>query len=73
MPHAERLGVLHQFHALLAKSEEAIARIVTEEMGCPISLSRPLQAAIPRMVLESYLELVPALITGARIQIEAQY
>jgi aldehyde dehydrogenase (NAD+) len=57
MPHAERLGVLHQFHALLAKSEEAIARIVTEEMGCPIFLSRPLQAAIPRMVLESYLEL----------------
>jgi aldehyde dehydrogenase (NAD+) len=57
MSHAERLGVLREFHSLFAQNEETFANIVTEEMGCPISLSRPLQAATPRLVLESFLEL----------------
>jgi acyl-CoA reductase-like NAD-dependent aldehyde dehydrogenase len=54
---ADRLGVLRSFLSLYVEHEETIARIVTEEMGCPISLSRTFQAATPWHILESYLEL----------------
>jgi acyl-CoA reductase-like NAD-dependent aldehyde dehydrogenase len=54
---SERVDVLRRFAALYAENEETIASLVTEEMGCPISLSRTFQAASPRLILESYLEL----------------
>src|SRR5260370_14025844 len=57
MPSSERLGVLRRFLSLYVENEETVASIVTEEMGCPISLSRTFQAATPRLILESYLEL----------------
>src|SRR5260370_1220745 len=57
MPSSERLGVVRRFLSLYVENEETIASIVTEEMGCPISLSRTFQAATPRLILESYLEL----------------
>jgi acyl-CoA reductase-like NAD-dependent aldehyde dehydrogenase len=53
----ERLAVLRRFHALYIEHEELIANLVTEEMGCPISLSRTVQAATPRLILEACLEL----------------
>jgi acyl-CoA reductase-like NAD-dependent aldehyde dehydrogenase len=57
MPVSERLGVLGEFLALYVEHEETIAQIVTEEMGCPISLSRTFQAITPRRILEANLEL----------------
>jgi acyl-CoA reductase-like NAD-dependent aldehyde dehydrogenase len=54
---SERLTVLGQFLELYIDHEETIARIVTEEMGCPISLSRTFQATTPRRILEANLEL----------------
>jgi len=54
---SDRVDVLRRFAALYAENEDTIAGIVSEEMGCPISLSRTFQAATPRLILEAYLEL----------------
>jgi aldehyde dehydrogenase (NAD+) len=53
----ERLTVLERFRDLYEEHEEVMARLISEEMGCPITLSRTFQAAAPRLILESYLEL----------------
>jgi len=53
----ERLEVLRRFHSLYVDQNDAFACVITEEMGCPISLSRTFQAASPHLILESYLEL----------------
>jgi aldehyde dehydrogenase (NAD+) len=58
-PLAERMAVLRRLSALLGERSEDIAALVTEEMGCPITLSRSMQAAGPRVLLDSFLELAP--------------
>jgi aldehyde dehydrogenase (NAD+) len=55
-PLQERLDVLSGFVALYAKRREELATLVTAEMGCPIAMSRIIQADQPRMIFESYLE-----------------
>jgi acyl-CoA reductase-like NAD-dependent aldehyde dehydrogenase len=57
MPLNERLEILRRFRDLYAEHEEVIAGLITEEMGCPITLSRSFQAAAPRLILETNLEL----------------
>jgi acyl-CoA reductase-like NAD-dependent aldehyde dehydrogenase len=54
---SERLEVLRRFHSLYVDHNEALASVITEEMGCPISLSRTFQAGSPHLILQSYLEL----------------
>ena len=56
---AERTKVLIRFRDLYAEQQDVIAHLVTEEMGCPISLSPSIQATTPRLILEAYLELAP--------------
>jgi aldehyde dehydrogenase (NAD+) len=56
---AERLGVLQRFHDLYVEHESVVAGLLTDEMGCPITLSRTIQATVPRLILEAYLELAP--------------
>jgi aldehyde dehydrogenase (NAD+) len=56
---AERIEVLSRFRDLYAGQRDVIAELVTEEMGCPISLSPVIQATTPRLILEAYLELAP--------------
>jgi aldehyde dehydrogenase (NAD+) len=53
---SERLEVLRRFAEIYSEHEETVAQIVTEEMGCPISLSRSFQAATPRRILEANIE-----------------
>jgi acyl-CoA reductase-like NAD-dependent aldehyde dehydrogenase len=53
----ERLEVLRRFQALYVEHQESIASLITEEMGCPISLSRTVQATTPQLILEAYLGL----------------
>jgi aldehyde dehydrogenase (NAD+) len=53
----DRLEILRRFRNLYAEHEEVIAKLISEEMGCPITLSRTFQAAAPRLILETYLEL----------------
>jgi acyl-CoA reductase-like NAD-dependent aldehyde dehydrogenase len=54
---SERLDVLRRFDSLYVENNEALATVITQEMGCPITLSRTFQANNPHLILESYLEL----------------
>ncbi|RZL84602.1 MAG: aldehyde dehydrogenase [Rhodococcus sp. (in: high G+C Gram-positive bacteria)] len=53
----ERLGVLGRFRALYAEQADTIAHLVTQEMGCPITLSKVIQSGTPLAILDAYLEL----------------
>ena len=61
LPLEERLSILRKLRDLLAANEERIARLITDEMGCPISQSRVSQAANPVKILDAYLDLAPEL------------
>jgi aldehyde dehydrogenase (NAD+) len=56
---AERMDVLKRLSDLMKAEQDKIARLVTDEMGCPITLSQSMQAAGPRVLLDSFLELAP--------------
>ncbi|WP_336812986.1 aldehyde dehydrogenase [Bosea sp. MMO-172] len=56
---AERMAILQRLSELLKVEQDRIARLVTAEMGCPITLSQGMQAAGPRVLLDSFLELAP--------------
>jgi acyl-CoA reductase-like NAD-dependent aldehyde dehydrogenase len=56
---AERIEVLSRASAALAERQDDVAALVTDEMGCPITLSRTMQALGPRLLLDSFLELAP--------------
>ncbi|MEJ2870434.1 aldehyde dehydrogenase [Actinomycetospora sp. OC33-EN08] len=56
---ADRMAVLARVSELLGKQTDEIAMVVTSEMGCPITLSRSMQAAGPKVLLDSFLELAP--------------
>ncbi|HEX2316470.1 MAG TPA: aldehyde dehydrogenase [Thermomonospora sp.] len=58
-PLPERIEVLRRLGAALAERQELLASLVTEEMGCPITLSRTMQAAGPRLMLDAFLDLAP--------------
>ena len=58
-PLEHRLEVMHRFRAAYAEHADALADLVTEEMGCPISFSRVIQTGTPLAILDSYLELAP--------------
>jgi aldehyde dehydrogenase (NAD+) len=52
----ERLVVLRAFRDLYAARRGDVAKLVTDEMGCPITSSHVVQADAPRLILEAYLE-----------------
>ncbi|NEW26651.1 aldehyde dehydrogenase [Nocardia cyriacigeorgica] len=56
---AERMAVLGRVSQALAARQDDIARLVSTEMGCPITLSNTMQAAGPRLLLDAFLELAP--------------
>lgn len=51
----DRLDVLTRFRDLYKASGKELAALITDEMGCPISTSIPVQAGAPLVILESYL------------------
>ncbi|WP_435222891.1 aldehyde dehydrogenase [Streptomyces sp. Tue6028] len=55
----ERMRVLRRLSELMGERTDDIASLVTDEMGCPITLSRSMQAASPKVLLDSFLELAP--------------
>ncbi|MFC9362738.1 aldehyde dehydrogenase [Rhodococcus sp. NPDC057014] len=56
----ERIAVLRKLSAELAAREADAARLVSAEMGCPITLSTKMQSIGPRLLLDSFLDLAPA-------------
>jgi len=55
----KRLEILQRLSDAFGERQYLIASLVTEEMGCPISMSQWMQAGVPRMILDAFLELAP--------------
>ncbi|WP_231637165.1 aldehyde dehydrogenase [Microbacterium sp. No. 7] len=55
----ERIAAMKRFTAHLAEREAEIALAVTEEMGCPITLSKTMQAMGPRLMLDAFIDAAP--------------
>src|SRR5918993_5362660 len=49
----ERLGHVLELRRLLAQEQEAIAELITDELGCPIAQSRALQATSPLAIIDA--------------------
>ncbi|KZB83130.1 aldehyde dehydrogenase [Amycolatopsis regifaucium] len=60
LPLDERIAVLRKLSTELAAHETEAARLVSAEMGCPITLSTKMQAMGPRLLLDAFLDLAPA-------------
>ncbi|MFG3618663.1 aldehyde dehydrogenase [Nocardia sp. NPDC047654] len=56
---AERIAVLTRVSEILADRQDEIARLISAEMGCPITLSTRMQSMGTRMLLDAFLELAP--------------
>ncbi|MEV6639586.1 aldehyde dehydrogenase [Amycolatopsis sp. NPDC051371] len=56
-PLAERLDRIRELRRLLADNQETIARLITDEMGCPITQSRAVQATNPLRVIDAYIDI----------------
>ena len=55
---AVRAGYLQQIHRELVARAPEIAELITDELGMPIKLSQRIQAGLPAVVLNSYVELL---------------
>lgn len=56
----ERIAVLKRLADALAANSDALASLITDEMGCPITQSRTIQVPTSRAILDTYLELAPS-------------
>ncbi|MEV0063371.1 aldehyde dehydrogenase [Nocardia sp. NPDC050718] len=56
---AERIAVLTRVSEGLAARQDEVARLISAEMGCPITLSTRMQSMGTRMLLDAFLELAP--------------
>lgn len=56
-PLRERLDVMRRFRDIYAARAPEMAELITEEMGCPITLSHVIQTGTPLAILDAYLEL----------------
>ena len=52
----DRIAVVTRIRDLLVEHEEGLARLITDEMGCPITQSRGIQVPVPIGILEAYLD-----------------
>ncbi len=52
----ERMAIVRRLRDLLVLHAEDFARLITEEMGCPISQSRAIQVPNPVGITEAYLD-----------------
>ncbi len=51
---SERIAHFERLSALFAERQDEIAHLVTDEMGCPITLSQGMQATTPRLVIDNF-------------------
>jgi aldehyde dehydrogenase (NAD+) len=56
-PLARRLESMRRFRDSYAAAGEQFATLISSEMGCPIEMSRKIQAATPLAILDAYLEM----------------
>jgi aldehyde dehydrogenase (NAD+) len=54
---AERTAIIARWRDLVVANRDLIAETITDEMGCPITQSRTIQAANPAAILDTYLDI----------------
>jgi aldehyde dehydrogenase (NAD+) len=52
----DRVSILKRFRELLVEHSAELARLITDEMGCPITQSRNIQVVNPVRILDAYLD-----------------
>jgi acyl-CoA reductase-like NAD-dependent aldehyde dehydrogenase len=57
---AERTAIVQRLADALAFNQDAMAELVTDEMGCPITQSRAIQVRNARAILDGFIELAPS-------------
>jgi aldehyde dehydrogenase (NAD+) len=55
----DRMAMLARLRDLLVEDQGLMADLITEEMGCPVTQSRAIQAVNPIRVLDAYLDCAP--------------
>lgn len=55
----ERRAVLRRLSAIFTERADDIAALVTEEMGCPITLSKSMQSAGARLLIDAFVDMAP--------------
>lgn len=55
----ERRAVLRRLSALFTERADDIAALVTEEMGCPITLSKSMQSVGARLLIDAFVDMAP--------------
>src|SRR3954452_21136671 len=53
----ERMDVLRRLGREFESRRDVLAELVTDEMGCPIELSQWYQAGVPKILIDTFLEL----------------
>ena len=59
LTHADRIDALGRLSITLGDRLDQVATLITEEMGCPITLSRHMQAVVPKMIIDAFLDEAP--------------
>lgn len=57
MPLAERIAIVERLKAAFESRRELLAQTITDEMGSPITFSRRMQANVPILMLESFIDI----------------
>jgi aldehyde dehydrogenase (NAD+) len=63
MPMHERIATMKRLRDLFVERREALAEIITAEMGSPITASRTQQAAIPVLMLDDFCAIAEEMVT----------
>ena len=57
MPLEERIAAVGRLRAAFERRRETLAQLVTDEMGSPIGFSKALQAGVPVLMLDAFMEI----------------
>ncbi len=55
----QRIEAMQRLSAIMERRSDELAQLVTDEMGCPITLSKSMQSAGPRLLLDAFIDMAP--------------
>jgi aldehyde dehydrogenase (NAD+) len=58
LPLEERIAAVGRLKAAFERNRDTLAQLITDEMGSPIGFSRALQAGVPIMMLDAFIDIV---------------
>jgi aldehyde dehydrogenase (NAD+) len=57
LPLEERIAVVQRLSDAFSEHRETLAQLITDEMGSPITFSRNVQVVVPKLMLESFIDI----------------